>query len=101
VRLREKDQWTISKGPGIAVEPRPLIRGNEIVLEPHLVSATETTGMRYLHGIDMVVLAELAPSERSIPDLFEACVRRVGALGLHDFLLALATAVARGWLVAE
>jgi len=58
-------------------------------------------GLRYVRGIDMVVLAELAPLSRSVPDLFDACVRQVGPMSLHDFLFAVATAVARGWLVAE
>jgi hypothetical protein len=54
-----------------------------------------------VRGIDLLVVAEIAPLSRSVPDLFDSCVRRMGSMPLHDFLFALATAVARGWLVAE
>jgi flavin-dependent dehydrogenase len=100
-RLKRQDQWTLTHGRTMAIELRPIIRGNQIVLEPHLVSADDSRGMRYIRGIDMVALVELAPGSRTVPDLFEACVRRLGPMSLHDFLYALATAVARGWLVAE
>ena len=49
----------------------------------------------------MVALVELAPAARQVPDLYEAYVRQAGPRPLHDFLFALATAVARGWLVSE
>jgi FADH2-dependent halogenase/halogenation protein CepH len=100
-QLKGRDEWKVSIGPEIGFEPRPIIRGNEIVLEPHLIARGDPRGTRYVRGIDMLALAELAPSSRSVPDLFDACVRRVGSMPLHDFLFALATAVARGWLVAE
>jgi len=67
------------------------------VLEPHLVPA----GIRYVSGIDVVTLSELAPRSSQVPDLYEAYLKRAGSAPLHDFLQALATAVARGWLVAE
>ncbi len=100
-QLKARDEWKISMGPGTLIDPRPIIRGNEIVLEAHLTAPGDQHGTRYVRGIDMLVVAELAPSTRSVPDLFDACVRRLGPLPLHDFLFALATAVARGWLVAE
>ena len=100
-QLKARDEWKISIGPGTLIEPRPIIRGNEIVLEAHLTAPGDRHATRYVRGIDMLVVAELAPSTRSVPDLFDACVRRLGPLPLHDFLFALATAVARGWLVAE
>jgi len=99
--LKRRDEWKVSIGPTIVIEPRPIIRGNEIVLEPHLIAPGDPQGVRYLRSIDMLVLAELAPLSRSVPDLFDACRRRAGSMPLHDFLFAMATAVARGWLVAE
>jgi flavin-dependent dehydrogenase len=100
-QLKSRDEWHAAVGPGTTVEPRPIIRGREIVLEPHLVSRSAPQGIRYLRGIDMVAIVELAPLSRSVPDLYEACVKRVGSMPLHDFLFAVAAAVARGWLVAE
>jgi hypothetical protein len=71
-----------------------------IVLEPQLVSAGHGA-VRYVSGIDLVLLIELAPSARQVPDLYESYVKRAGSASLHDFLYALAAAVARGWLVSE
>jgi hypothetical protein len=100
-RLKGQDDWRPRKGPAIAIEPRPIVRGNAIVLEPHLVSSNDPRGVRYVRGIDLVAVTELAPESRSVPDLFETYVERLGSAPLHDFLFALATAVARGWLVSE
>jgi FADH2-dependent halogenase/halogenation protein CepH len=100
-QLKARDQWQVTIGPGLTVAPRPIIRGHEVVLEPHIVPAEEPHGIRYLHGIDLVLIVELAPSSGSIPDLYDACVKRLGPMPLQDFLFAVATAVARGWLVAE
>jgi hypothetical protein len=44
---------------------------------------------------------ELAPSCGQVPDLYEALVARVGPTDLPAFLTALATAVARKWLILE
>jgi hypothetical protein len=81
----------------MAIEPRPMIRGHEVVLEPHLVPGQ----VRYVSGIDVVALAELAAAVDHVPDFYEAYVERAGSASLHDFLHALATALAKGWLVAE
>jgi len=100
-RLKTQDEWQARKGPEITIEPRPIIRGNEIVLEPHLVSSKHSRGVRYVRGIDLAVLVELAASSRTVPDLFDAYARRLGTTSLRDFLFVLATAVAEGWLVSE
>lgn len=81
-----------------AVAPRPVVAGHLIQLAPHLVPAPDAPGVRYLDGINVVTLVELAPGVSQVPDLFDAYVRREGPASLHDFLMALATAVARGWL---
>ena len=54
-----------------------------------------------MRGVDLVALIELASGTRQVPDLYETYVQRAGSAALHDFLFAVATAVARGWLVAE
>jgi hypothetical protein len=46
-------------------------------------------------------LLELAPRTAQVPDLFAAYSQRTAPPPLPDFLLALSTAVARGWLVAQ
>ena len=71
------------------------------MLEPHLVAVGYPRGVRYVRGVDLVALIELAPGVRQVPDLYEAYQKRLGSAPLHDFLVAVATAVARRWLVAE
>lgn len=100
-RLKDLAELQARLGPGVSIEPRPIIRGHELVLEAHLVPANDAAAVRYVAGIDMVALAGLAPGSRQVPDLFVAYQNALGPTALHDFLQALATAVARGWLVAE
>jgi flavin-dependent dehydrogenase len=99
--LRACDSWRPRIGSATSVQPRPCIRGREIVLEPHLVSTQHPAGIRYVRGIDMVALVELLPAVRQVPDLYDSYARKVGPTSLPDFLFAVATAVARRWLVSE
>jgi flavin-dependent dehydrogenase len=100
-RLKARELWQPRISPSIAIQPRPIVRGNEIVREPHITSADDPRGVRYVRGVDVVALVELAPSILQVPDLYESYVRKAGAVPLPDFLYAVATAVARGWLVSE
>lgn len=99
--LKHRESWRPRPGPAISIQPKACIRGRRIVLEPHLVSPADPRGVRYVRNVDMVALVEMAPATRHVPDLYDAYVRRVGPAPLHDFLHAVAAAVARGWLVAE
>lgn len=96
-KLKAADHVSLRVGSGVSIAPRPIIRGNELVLEPHVMPA----GIRYIGGVDVVTLLELGPVERQVPDLYESYTQRAGSTPLHDFLYALATAIAKGWLVAE
>jgi flavin-dependent dehydrogenase len=98
-RLRAAPALTVARGPDVRVEPRPAIGGSTIVLEPRLVTTGDPAGVRYLYDVDVVTLVELAPTCGQVPDLYEACVQRGGPVDLGAFLTALATAIARGWLV--
>jgi hypothetical protein len=99
-RLRQAVSIALAVSPAVRVEARPLVEGHAIVLEPHLVPP-EASAVRYLYGVDMVLLCELAPGASQVPDWFEAYCRRAPAVPLHDFLSAVSTAVARGWLVSQ
>lgn len=98
-RLRAADGLRVAIGPEVRVESRAAISGSEIVLEPRLVTPADAAGTRFLYDIDVVTLVELAPQYQDVPDLYDACVNRVGPMPLPAFLTALATAVARRWLV--
>lgn len=100
-RIKAAETFSVRASPAAAIERRPFIQGNEIALGPHIVMAGRPAGIRHLHTVDMIAVLELAPGVSQVPDLFEAYVRRCGTVPLHDFLLALATAIARGFVVAE
>jgi hypothetical protein len=57
--------------------------------------------VRFVADVDVVALAEMAPQALDVPGLFDGYCRHVAPVALPDFLRALATAVARGWLVAQ
>lgn len=97
--LRAAETLQVRGGPGVRVEPRAAISGSEIVLEPRLVTADHPGGTRFLHDIDVVTMLELAPHYRDVAELYQACVNRLGPMPLPAFLTALATALARRWLV--
>ena len=98
--LKSADTIALHPGHHVSIEPRPIIRANEIVLEPHL-AAEGDRAVRYVNGVDVVAVLELAPHVRQVPDLYDAYEKRVRPTPLPDFLHALATAVARGWLVSQ
>jgi flavin-dependent dehydrogenase len=99
-QLKRSDSSRVAVAPGVLIEPRPMVSGVEIVLARHVVPA-KGDPVRYLYGIDMVTMLELAAGSSQVPDLFEAYARRSQPVSLHDFLLALSTAVARRWLVSQ
>ena len=96
-RLREAPALALVVDAGVHFETRPALAEREIVLERRLVSDGNDDGVRFLNGVDVVTLAELAPAARQVPDLYDAYTRRAGPVDLPSFLTTLATAVARGW----
>jgi flavin-dependent dehydrogenase len=97
--VRRAPGLAVRRGDGVRIEPRPALTEREILLEPRLVTAELETGVRYLHGVDVVVLVELAPGCADVGELYERYGQRAGPAELPLFLTALATAIARGWLV--
>lgn len=100
-RLKAADRFAARPARGLRIEPRPCIRGREIVLEPHIRPTGDSGDIRYVHGVDVVRMIELAGSFVTVPDLYDAYVAAESHVPLHDFLVALATAFAREWLVSE
>lgn len=98
-RLRQAPQFRVARSSSVTVEPRPAVRGDEIVMEPRLVSGGEDAGVRHAFDVDLVALIDLAPVYTSVPDLFAAYNQRHARVALPDFLGALATTLAHNWLV--
>lgn len=98
-RIRNATELRFQPGPGVEVADRPALRERELVLEPRLVDAATPEGVRFVDGVDVVWLIRMAPTFRQVPDVFDAYVRAVEPVPLPAFLKALATAVAKGWLL--
>lgn len=98
-RIKTARELRLSAGPGVRVEPRASWRERHLVLEPQLVTPSTPDGVRFVGSVDLIPLVELSPHHGHVPELFDAYERRVGPTDLRDFLTALATAVARGWLL--
>lgn len=97
-RLSAASRLDLRLGPGVIVAPRPALTEREIVLEPQLVGASGE-GVRYVLGVDLVVLAEVAAGASDVPGLYARYTERAGESSWPEFLTALATSISQGWLV--
>lgn len=99
-RLRATSRLSLRAAPGLTTAMRPALTEQAIVLEERLVTPLIPDGVRYVDGVDVVRLTRLAPGAADVPSLFEKYVLDAGPTDLPAFAKALATAVARGWLIA-
>ena len=97
-RIRTAPALTLRRGDDVQIDIRPAVNGKEITMEPWLVMAGDHP-VRYVQDVDVVGLVELAPQFDDAGELFGVYVRRYPPVAPPDFLAALATAVAKGWLV--
>lgn len=87
--------------PDVTIAPDATVRGQRVVLEPHLHCAWQPDGIRFLLGICLPRVIELVPTARQVPDLYDQYVRAEGPAELRDFLGVLSLLVARGVLVQQ
>ena len=101
--LRRAPALRLRRGDRLAVVRRPAVTARRIVLEDRLAvpgwaDADAARGIRYLRGIDLLRVVELAPRHGQVPDLYEAYNRVCPPAPLPDFLGALSVLVAKGAL---
>ena len=58
-------------------------------------------GIRFLAGVDLLKLGELACRHGQVPEIFEAYCRTHGAVSLPSLLGSLSVLVAKGVLIAR
>ena len=75
------------------VEPRPVIRDHEIVLEDAFVDAA-----RFVGNVDLVKLADIACRHTGVPDVFDDYCRTCGPVPLPNVVSGLSLLVAKGIL---
>jgi len=98
-RIRAEPSLSVTRGPDLRVADRAAVSANEIVLEARLVTDRDPRGRRYAFDVDLIALVDLAPSFTQVPDAFDAYNKQHAPVALPNFLGALATAIAKGWLV--
>jgi flavin-dependent dehydrogenase len=94
--MKSRPRLSLRRGPSLRVEPRPMVRGHEIVMEDRLFTAAWPAGLRFLRDVDVAGVLTLAPGHDDVPALFEAYNRRFPPVALPDFLGALAVMLAFG-----
>ena len=80
---------------------RPAIDGQRIVLESHVASPRCPDGVRWVRGVDLRRIVELAPTYDDVPELWTRYNAESAPVSLPDFLMGLSTAFAAGLLVHE
>jgi flavin-dependent dehydrogenase len=97
--LKRAESIAFRPAPDVTVIPAPTVRGQRVVLEPHLRCAWRPGGVRFIRGISLPALAALALGANQVPDLFDRYVRAEGPADLRDFLGVLSLLIAKGVLV--
>lgn len=96
--LKRREMLAVRSSPGLRREQRPAIHDDRIVMEEQLILPAFPAGIRWLRGVDLVQLVDLAPTATDVPQLFDACLRLNPETPLPDFLGALSVLLAKGAL---
>jgi flavin-dependent dehydrogenase len=96
----------IRRRPALAVRPttsaprvsHPMIEDDLIVVRSHFLFPGLPVPLRYLRNVDLISLADLAPSHDDVPALHAAYRRAGGGGDIPDMVGALAVLVAKGAL---
>jgi hypothetical protein len=99
--LRRRPSIALRRSAAAQLSPRPAVRGREIVLEHQVLLPDWPDGVRYVRGVDLVDLLELAPAHADVGCLYRAFSDRHPSVNLPDFLGALSVLIARRALVHE
>ncbi len=96
--LKASPSIRLAKPAAVRTIQLPAIGDRGIVMEDHLATESIPEGLRYLRGVDVRRVAELAPDYDQVPDLFEAYNRAATPVPLGDFVGALSVLMAKGIL---
>lgn len=94
--IRSQSRLLLRRGVALRVEPRPMVRGHEIVLEDRLFTPSLPAGVRFLRDVDVAGVLSVVSDHDEVPSLFEAYNRRLPPVALPDFLGALSVMLAFG-----
>lgn len=100
-RLKASAAIAFAFSESVSLKKRPLIHDREIVLEEAFSLPEAPDGIRFLAGVDLLKLGEIACQYRQVPDIFEAYCRTLGAVPLPSLLGSLSVLVAKGVLTVR
>ena len=96
--IRSREKLTAVPDPTLRRVERSVVRGERIVLADHLASDRFPAGVRWVRGVDLLGVAEVAPRYTAVPDGWAAYNGIAPPVTLPDYLTALSTAFAAGLL---
>ena len=96
--IRERDRLGAKRGSTLRMFERPNVDGHRIVLRDHLASDTYPGGMRFVRDVDLLRMVETAQEYDDVPAGWSAYNGIASPVTLPDYLTALATAFAAGFL---
>lgn len=96
--IRARPGLDAERGSSVRIVERPNVVGHRIVLAEHLASDRVPLGLRWVRNVDLIRLVEVAPAHAEVPAGWEAYNERAPAVALPDYLAALGTAFAAGFL---
>ena len=100
-RLKESPALDLTLSGTVDVRPCAVIRGREIVRDEALSLPEAPDGIRFLAGVDLLKLGELACHHRQVPELYDAYCRNYGPVALPSLLGSLSLLLAKGVLRAR
>jgi Tryptophan halogenase len=98
-RLKGAQQVRLHRAPGVRTEVRPALGERLLTMEPHIVTDDLPDGVRFVLDVDVAALVDLAAGAWDVPSLHDLYADRIGRVSWPSFLTALATAIARKWLI--
>lgn len=97
--IRSRERLGAIRAPSLRAFERPTVLGQRIVLADHLASEACPEGLLYVRGVDLKKLVDIAARTDDVPDGWSAYNEAASPVTLPDYLTALATAFAAGFLV--
>lgn len=96
--IRAQDELHARRPSSVREIDRPAIEGYRIRQQRHLASERLPQGLRYVRGVDLLRVVEVAPDHAQVPDGWSAYNGVASPVTLPDYLTALSTAFAVGFL---
>ncbi|MEM7417032.1 MAG: tryptophan 7-halogenase [Gemmatimonadota bacterium] len=99
--LKARDRLDSVPGATCREVTQPAIEGYRIVRQQQLASDMAPEGLRFVRDVDLIQLRDVVAASGTVPESWDAYNRAAPAVSLPDFLTALSTAFAAGFLDLE